>query len=251
MFGKRALLLIPHPDDELVGMAAGIEQLRRDGGDAFAAYLTSGVPAHAGAWWNGRSKYPRRTAERWKEASDVAVALGMSIVGRLEIPSRQLKAHVATSLAWVREKAASLAPDRIWVPAYEGGHQDHDVVNFIGSQLAVDYDVWEFSEYNFAAGQVRNQSFINTNGTETTILLDESARARKQALLRCYSSEQKNLSHVGLERESFRPLSRYDYSRRPHEGRCFYERFQWFPMHPRIDYCRPDQVCETFKDFVE
>jgi hypothetical protein len=47
-----------------------------------------------------------------------------------------------------------------------------------------------------------------------------------------------------------RPLAAYDYGRRPHVGRCFYERFHWVPFHPRIDYCRPDEVCTALRNFA-
>ena len=244
------LLLIPHPDDELVGAAAAIRRLRRDGGEAFGVYLTSGVPPSAGSWWGGRFKYTRSVARRWQEASDVAHALGLSIAGHQTIPSRRLKSHLEGSLRWVRAQAIALRPDRIWVPAYEGGHQDHDVANFIGAQLTKDFEVWEFSEYNYSRGRVESQSFVQRNGDESTLLLGEGERADKKELLLRYRSEQKNLGHIELEREVFRPLSAYDYSKRPHEGPCFYERFHWVPMHPRIDYCRPDQVCEVLQNFA-
>ena len=250
MFGERVLLLIPHPDDEVVGAAAAIARLRRAGGEAFGVYLTSGVPASAGSWFGGRYKYDKSVARRWQEASNVAGALGLSMAGRQTIPSRHLKLHLEGSLRWVRSQADALRPDRIWVPAYEGGHQDHDVANFIGGQLKADFDVWEFSEYNYAERRVQGQRFIRPNGTESILTLDESEiEAKRQNLLR-YRSEQKNLGYVSFRRETFRPLADYDYTQRPHEGPCFYERFHWVPIHPRIDYCKPIQVCDAFRDLA-
>lgn len=248
MFGDRVLVLIPHPDDEVVGAATAISRLRARGGEVFGVYLTSGVPASAGSWFGGRYKYGQNVARRWEEATEVARVLGLSLAGRQTIPSRQLKSHLKGSLRWVRNQAYALRPDRIWVPAYEGGHQDHDVANFIGGQLKADFDVWEFSEYNYAEKRVQGQRFIHPNGTESILTLDASeSKAKKQNLLR-YRSEQKNLSYVSLERESFRPLADYDYTKRPHRGTCFYERFHWVPIHPRIDYCKPSQVCDAFRN---
>jgi LmbE family N-acetylglucosaminyl deacetylase len=250
MFGKRVLLLIPHPDDELVGSATAITRQRHEGGEVLGLYLTSGVPSNSGSWWGGRSRYDRSTARRWREASEVASALGLTILDRQSIPSRQLKSKLAASIRWVRDHAARLKPDRIWVPAYEGGHQDHDVTNYIGARMAEDYEVWEFSEYNFSNGRAKSQTFVHPNGSESTLVLDDDERARKRELLLLYASEKKNLGSVGIEREVFRPLVAYDYGQRPHEGRCFYERFHWVPFHPRIDYCRPDQVCETLREYA-
>jgi N-acetylglucosamine malate deacetylase 1 len=243
----RVLLLIPHPDDELVGTAAMIDRHLGHGGKVFGLYLTSGVPAHAGSWLGGRIRYGRSVAQRWQEASEVAHQLGLSIAGRQMIPARNLKSHIHSSLRWIREQAHHLGVDRIWVPAYEGGHQDHDVANFLGARLRSDFEIWEFPEYNFLGGQVQSQSFIETNGSESVLILEESERRRKLNLLQRYESEQKNLRGVGVDHEALRPLANYDYSRRPHEGLLFYERFQWVPYHPRIDYCRPDQVCEALR----
>lgn len=247
MYGERVLLLVPHPDDELVGVAGAIGRLRARGGVIFGAYLTSGVPASAGSWLGGWRAYPRSAARRWEEASRVAEALGLRVAGRQLIPSRALKSYVESSLGWVREQALALDVDRIWVPAYEGGHQDHDVANFIGARLAGEFSVWEFAEYNFAGGEVRSQTFVEPAGEEVVVTLDDAERSRKRALLSLYESEQKNLGYVEIERELFRPLADYDYTRPPHEGRMFYQRFQWVPYHPRIDYCRPEQVCQALQ----
>jgi LmbE family N-acetylglucosaminyl deacetylase len=250
MFGKRVLVLIPHPDDELVGTATAIERLRHSGGDALGLYLTSGVPSNSGSWWGGRPRYDRRVARRWAEASEVARELGLTIIDHQSIPSRELKSHLATSIRWIRNHVSALRPDRIWVPAYEGGHQDHDVTNFIGAQLSEDCEVWEFAEYNFFAGKIQSQTFAHPNGTESILMLEDDETARKMELLLRYASERKNLGYIGVERESLRPLAAYDYRRRPHVGRCFYERFHWVPFHPRIDYGRPEEVCAALRNFA-
>ncbi len=247
MYGERVLLLIPHPDDELVGVAAAIGRLRQRGGEIFGAYLTSGVPPSAGRWFSGRFGYPGSVARRWEEASGVSRELGLTVAGRQMVPSRRLKSHLASTLDWVRDQAKALSVDRIWVPAYEGGHQDHDVTTFIGAQLARDFNVWEYAEYNFAGGEVRSQAFVEPNGSESTLTLEAVEKRRKRELLARYVSEQKNLGYVEVDREALRPLPAHDYTRPPHAGRMFYQRFQWVPFHPRIDYCRPDQVCQALQ----
>jgi hypothetical protein len=245
MNGERVLLLIPHPDDELVGCAAAIGRLRKQGGQVYGFYLTTGVPATASAWFRRSEKYQRAVKRRWDEAQSVASALGLDIVGRQLVPSRELKGEISQSIASVREQVTALAIDRVWVPAYEGGHQDHDTANFIGSCLNSGQLLWEFSEYHFARRSVQNNTFIECDGREVNLSLDSEERARKRALLLEYNSEQKNLGYVGILQESFRPLVNYDYARPPHTGQMFYQRFQWVPYHPRIDYCRPEDVCHA------
>lgn len=247
LFGRRTLLLIPHPDDEVVGAAAAIGRARARGGDVVGAYLTSGVPPSAGHWWRGRQRYPERAARRWQEAVRVADALGLKMASPPPVPARTLKQYIADRLDWLQGLAESLLPDRIWVPAYEGGHQDHDVTNYLGARLAKRFPVWEFSEYHFASGTPASQRFLKTRDDEVTIELDASERAQKRELLDYYASERANLSHIGLEREVFRPLAEYDYEHPPHPGRTFYQRFQWVPFHPRIDSCRPEEVCDAIR----
>jgi len=248
MNGERVLLLIPHPDDELVGSATAITRLRKQGGQVYGFYLTTGVPATASAWFGRSAKYQDAIGRRWQEAESVAGALGMNIVGRQLIPSRELKAEISASLACIHEQLNALAIDRVWVPAYEGGHQDHDTANFMGSCLSADYPVWEFSEYHFAHGTVHSNTFIECDGSETNLQLGCDEQVRKRELLLEYGSEQKNLGYVGIDRESFRPLANYDYTRPPHAGLMFYQRFQWVPYHPRVDYCRPEDVCRALSE---
>lgn len=250
MFAERILVLIPHPDDEVVGAATALARLRAHGGHATGAFLTSGVPANAGAWIPTPRRYARRVARRTEESTRVAEELDLAVAGRRPIPSRELKRHLAESLRWLREEAESARADLLWVPAYEGGHPDHDVANFLASKLADEYEVWEFSEYHFAKGRVSGQTFVRPNGSEALLSLDGAERARKRRLLDVYASERRNLGYVGLEQECFRPLAAYDYGERPHPGKCFYERFHWVPFHPRIDYCRAEDVCEALLDFA-
>ncbi len=251
MYAERVLVLVPHPDDEVVGTATALARLRQRGGEAFALYLTSGVPAAAGSWLGGRLKYPRSVARRWNEALNVSEGLGLRFAARQQIPSRMLKTHLESSISFAHETAENVEADCIWVPAYEGGHQDHDVTNFVGACLAESFEVWEFAEYNFANARVQSQTFIENNGSESVLNLDANEQASKRELLGRYASEQKNLGYVEMEREAFRPLADYDYTRAPHTGKMFYQRFQWVPYHPRIDYCRPKDVCHAIQTAVE
>jgi hypothetical protein len=140
----------------------------------------------------------------------------------------------------------------LWAPAYEGGHQDHDVTNFIASLFKMRMAVWEFSEYNFFDAQVRRNAFPEPKGTEQTLTLDDFEKSFKHRMLAVYSSERRNLSYVGLEQECFRPIAKYDYTRSPHEGRLFYQRFQWVPFpHPQIDRCTPTDVSRRIAGFKE
>lgn len=242
MNGARILVLAPHPDDEAVGCAAAIGRARAAGARVFVLYLTDGVPEAAALWpWRRRGR-AARVRRRWQEAEAAAATLGLAEAGRLDIPTRTLKAHLAEAEALISAALRETGAEVLWAPAWEGGHQDHDAANFLASRFAERLPVWEFAEYNFAGGRVRSHRFASETGGETVLTLTTAERRAKRAVLAGYASERGNLRHVGVAAEAFRPLPRHDYAAPPHPGRMFYQRFQWVPFHPRIDRCRPAAV---------
>lgn len=254
MFGRRILVLIPHPDDEVVGCSTAIGRARAQGSSVLGAYLTNGVPVSAQLWPWQRKHCEQRVVRRREEALRAAELLGMEPAWFQDIPSRQLK----ESLSSTQERLVALIRDQgmdtVWAPAYEGGHQDHDVANALAGSLRGVADVWEFSEYNYFGGRVRSQEFISTTGAERELSLDHSERERKRQLLGIYKSERGNLRRIRgpafWQREVFRPLAEDDYTRAPHPGTLFYQRYQWVPFHPRVDSCKPKEVCRAMRAFL-
>jgi LmbE family N-acetylglucosaminyl deacetylase len=247
---KRVLLLVPHPDDEVVGCAAAIGRGRAAGMQFFALYLTTGLPAPEAAWPWQRRLQEDRVARRRDEALSVAAALGIDPIAFSPCPSRQLRAHLREARLLATSVIAQHQLDAVWAPAYEGGHQDHDATNFLASNLAPSLPVIEFAEYT-AWPRVASQAFPIPRGTEAVLSLDEGEAAAKAALLARYRSERGNLAHVRCRQEALRPLARYDYRRPPHPGRLFYQRYQWIPLrHPRVDFTSPADVCRSFARFA-
>jgi LmbE family N-acetylglucosaminyl deacetylase len=243
MKAARVLLVIPHPDDEVVGCAAAIARARAQGTAFLGLYLTTGVPAREAFWpWQRRS-HGRRVAERRREAQAAASALGIEPVAFADRPSRRLKSYLPEAKAELEAAIARTSADALWVSAWEGGHQDHDVANFLAARFRDRMPVAEFAEYNFAGGRVRSQRFPQETGEETVLKLTPEEAATKRGLLALYCSEQDNLAHVGTEKESLRPLPAHDYAAPPHPGRLFRERFHWVPFpHPRIDFEPSERV---------
>ena len=149
----------------------------------------------------------------------------------------------------VLDQSATCRADTLWAPGYEGGHPDHDLASFIASLLREDLAVWEYSEYNFCGGRVRSNDFFSRTGEELELKLSEEERRHKKMLLDMYVSERGNLSYLRTEREVFRPLASYDYSRPPHAGTLFYRRFAWAAFHPRVNQVRPEEVLRAIAKF--
>ena len=238
---RRILVLAPHPDDEVVGCAVSLRRAVRRGATARVLFLTSGGPARDVLWPWQRSRHPATVTRRRKEASAAAARLGIEIAGFSEWPTRTLKDHLAAAEKRIRTAAAEAS--EVWVPAWEGAHQDHDVANWLATRL--DCPVLEFAEYSFAGG-VRSNEFAG--GGDAFALTPEEAEW-KRGLLALYASEAGNLRHIRVAQEALRPLPRHDYTRPPHQGPLFYQRFQWVPFrHPRIDFTRPEEVCAVLAE---
>jgi LmbE family N-acetylglucosaminyl deacetylase len=242
-FGRRILILAPHPDDEVVACAAAIGRAKAQGAQILALYLTDGCLARETMWPWRRAHRDEAVARRRAEAEGATERLGITPVGWMARPTRRLWRELPQVHAEIRAAVSVHAPDQLWVPAYEGGNPDHDALNALGSLFTDKLSVLEFAEYNFFQGRARAQQFPYPEGGEETIALTSEERERKTELLRHYASERGNLNYVGVARECFRPLAAYDYSRPPHPGVLWYARFQWVPFrHPRVDFTRPEEV---------
>jgi LmbE family N-acetylglucosaminyl deacetylase len=251
MFGRRILIFVPHPDDEIVACAAAIGRAKAQGAEVFAAYLTDGCLARDIVWPWRRARHAGDAARRRTEAETAAKRLGLVPIAWSARPARSLWRQLRQVHADMHAAIEACAPDQIWVPAYEGGNPDHDGLNGLAQLFVHQFSVLEFAEYNFLGGTARAQQFPIPDGGERTIMLAPEERASKRALLDVYASERQNLGYVGTERECWRPLARYDYSRPPHPGKLWYQRFQWVPFrHPRVDFTQPEEVSRAIGGYL-
>ena len=112
----RILLVAAHPSDEF-GVAATLRRHARTGNEVFAAWL---------------ARDDRRDVQRLREAE---ARQAMSIIDvPLEnlrfprLPSEPLAFLLPAIVDEIRRLIARIKPDVVYVPAYEGGHPDHDAV---------------------------------------------------------------------------------------------------------------------------
>ncbi len=203
----------------------------------FVFYLTTGVPPHELLWPWQRGKYAARVTRRRDEAIEATPLMGLKASGFLEIPSRRLIAHLDVGAAAIDRALTETAAECLWVPAFEGAHQDHDAANALAAQFRDRLPVWEFAAYNNAGGKARSNRFLDARGGVVEIRLSRDEVALKRRALALYASERGNLGHTRLAEEAYRPLPRHDYAAPPHDGTLFRERFHWVPFrHPRIDF---------------
>lgn len=250
-FGRRILILVPHPDDEVVACCAAIDRARQQGSEIFALYVTHGCIARETLWPWQRHDYERRITRRRTEAEQVAKLLKITSVGWNTRPARHLWRNLTKVHTEIIEAIKAHRIDQVWLPAYEGGNPDHDGLNAIGQKLKPSVSVLEFAEYNYFGGKAQAQTFPYPNGTEQVLELTAEEQQIKRAALAAYGSEQGNLNYVGTTRECFRPLATYDYSQPPHPGTLWYARFHWVPFrHPRVDFTKAEEVSAAISQFL-
>lgn len=250
LFGSRILVVVPHPDDEVVACAAAIGRAQKNGAKIFAYYITNGCIAREILWPWQRKFYELYVERRRNEAELVAQILNITPAGWSFRPARSLWQCLPDVYNEVQKSIKDNKIDQIWVPAYEGGNADHDGLNAIGNVLSKDISVLEYAEYNYLGSVTREQEFPKPNGTEQTLLLSPQEQEKKCAALKIYASEKNNLGYVGTKRECFRKIAAYDYNQPPHKGKLWYARFQWVPFrHPRVDFTRPYEVSNAINQF--
>lgn len=240
------LFLFAHPDDDTF-IAGTMRTLVRRGAEVHAAWLTSGD-------FLGQSE--RREKELW----DAVEVLGLreDQVHLLRMPDLRLVSRLDEAVKSVCDLVSKLKPDKIFADAFEGGHPDHDAVNFLAYEACVrtgiNAELFEFPLYNgtgpFLHWRWRINRFPSGGPTVLHTPLSEDSIACKHQMMKIYARSQwmfmiparmvsshKRLSEEG---EPYRPYPRdRNYTVRPHPGRLNYER--WFNRFMKL----------TWKDFQQ
>lgn len=244
---QNILILAAHPDDEIVGLSVFIKKKNKLGCNIFILFLTNGLISKDSRWFWDKGLHDKYLKERMSELLKSMKYHSIKKFQVQDIPSRTIKENINQSYKKVLITIKENNIDTIFTPAYEGGHQDHDVINYISSNFLEKYNVYEYAEYNFHGKKIRSNTFFDLIGNEILIKLNSEEKLFKKRAMKIYDSEKKNLSYIKLNQESYRPLRNYDYSLPPHKGVLFYRRFSFFSWHPRVDSTKPQNVCDMIQ----
>ena len=90
----------------------------------------------------------------------------------------------------------------------------------------------EMTSYHSRGGHIETGEFLSgeswaSNCDEVTVELALQDRSLKQRMLACHRTQAAILQYFSTEKERFRLAPRYDFTRPPHGGILFYERFDW------------------------
>ena len=122
-------------------------------------------------------------------------------------------------------------PEVILTHPYEGGHPDHDACAFATHTavrlLEKDVSLVEAPFYHAGPDGIESGTFLPGDATVSVDELSSSQQERKRKRLACFASQRETLGLFGTEREQYRLAPVYDFTRRPHNGRLYYEGFPW------------------------
>ena len=246
-----ALFIFAHQDDEF-GVFQKIIDERQKSHRVCCAYLTDG--GFGGVSPKRRNQESLFVLEKLGVKQQDVFFAGLD----LNIPDGQLHEHLASAANWIGEWFTGFSQIvSVCVPAWEGGHHDHDLLHAITVSIAeakgIIGNVRQFSLYNgygCASVLFKVLAPLSMNGAVEEIRIPWKNRPRFLHYCLCYPSQamtwlglfpfaafhylvngKQELQHVSLERISCRP----------HEGALYYEKrdfFTWEKMVVCLAECR-------------
>lgn len=217
----RLMIVVAHPDDEVIGAGARLPHLT----SSLFVHVTTGATAQC----------DREYAMRRMFELIAAVKLAGLCCEQLR-PIRFRDQSASRSLVELTQRLASLIaakkPDAVLTHPYEGGHPDHDATAFAVHAacraMLEPPPIMEMAFYHCGPHGIRTGEFLPDGETPgITLPLNPDEIAFKRRLLNCFASQAETLGYFRLEAECFRIAPAYDFTRPPHEGRLFYEYFNW------------------------
>jgi LmbE family N-acetylglucosaminyl deacetylase len=230
---RRSLFFFAHQDDEF-GVFLTLQEAVRTGAVAECFYLTDGACRGVTS--------DERNAESLDVLADIGIPRGqVHFAGTaLGIADGRLAERAAAVSRWIDERLDTCGPgDAIFVPAWEGGHQDHDALHALvvlaAARRGLLPQVWQFALYNkfrVPAPFFRVLNPLPANGVVHAAPIAWKDRIRHVRWCLRYRSQWR--SWVGLlpfvvahylagGRQALQPVSLERLAQRPHEGALLYE----------------------------
>lgn len=229
---KKSLFVVAHQDDE-VFIVSRIRKHLTEGDQVFVLWTAASYQKGEGF---------KETRLRESKILMEKLKIPESQLYFLMYPDGSTHQHIGDIVADLTVKIREIDPDLIYIPAYEGGHIDHDTAHYCTveavHQLSSLAEIYEFPEYSGYATPLgllplRMRQYPETLGTECRTLSDEEYHF----VLDCWKIFKSQHFPLNLliklstgKRLTFgieytRRLPRYDYQELPPTEKIAYERY--------------------------
>ncbi|HEX5474414.1 MAG TPA: PIG-L family deacetylase [Vicinamibacterales bacterium] len=231
------LLVVAHPDDEVIGAGGLLRRLARRGAAIELLHATDGSPrdlrdARANGF-SGRAAY----ADARRGELGRALQAGGVVPLRfhtLDVVDQEAATRLPAIARQLADVFVRVGPDAVMTHPYEGGHPDHDALAFAvwaATRLMPDPPaVLELTSYHAGPSGLCAGRFLPVErwpSRPVTLKLTDREREAKSAMLGCFVTQRETMRWFPVVPERFRDQPAYDFGRPPHEGRLFYEYFGW------------------------
>ena len=247
MSSETALFLFAHQDDEF-GVFQRILDERAVGARVVCVFMTTGTV--------GGASPEARNRESLAVLKKLGVATGDVIFAgqQLQIEDGALINRLDDAAAWLRGWIDACPSLRgLYLPAWEGGHPDHDSLHAVGATVALQagllHLVRQSPLYNGykRSGQLFNVMLpLPMNGPVEFVAVPWRNRIAFMRHCLSYPTQRKTwiglfpfvlLHYVFRGRDSMQPVAPERLSVRPHEGALYYERRRfatWTALRERV-----------------
>lgn len=249
------VILVAHPDDEVIGFGALMQQMRR----AVVVFATDGAPRDDYFWkqYGSREAYAELRRSEAHRALAIVGAEPVFLSDRVAggIADQELFRCLPAAVQAFDRVIAETRPGALLTLSYEGGHPDHDSACFIASVVGkrAGIPVWEAPLYHRDPdGKGAVQKFHQRSGEELDLQVEGSAMQKKMEMFHTYKSQNLVLGGFRPEIETFRPMTAYDFTRRPMPWKLNYEVWQWKMSGEEVaqafaEYLRSTELIESEK----
>jgi len=135
----KILIIVAHPDDEVLGMGGTILKHAKNGDDVTVAYMTTGITSRRGSDYNNTSSYElskseiskmkKQRVELQNDAKKSSKILGVKKTVFFDFPDNELDTIPLLKIIKTIEKLISKEkPDRIYTSHYKDLNVDHRTV---------------------------------------------------------------------------------------------------------------------------
>ncbi len=248
----RAMTVFAHPDDETIALGA---RLRRFAAAHFVQ-VTDGAPQNEedsrSHGFQSLQDYRQARADELDRALHLA---GLRAVSRecLNFPDQLASFDLYQLTLLIFNCIRSYQPDVVFTHPYEGGHPDHDACAFaVQHAIALQRSssgrvplLIEAAFYHAGPTGIRTGAFLPSAEPVSEIVhpLTPGERARKEALLACFITQQQTLRQFSCEAERFRIAPGACFHTPPHPGLVFYDHYAWGMTSQR--FCELAQRAES------